>query len=314
MLFTLFANGFYFGVNGNFGGLHKGPRKFGPSSALSSDNKFKKDFEEELKKKFNVDLTLDDFLSKTGIDLARASAAVSTNAEEKEMAMTVLDNAEKTLEQLGKWSNFFNWSVGCGLGYRFMLSQKWFLDWGFFDFSKGFSFFTNFRVGKIYSDKWSFYGSVSPCVLMSTNLKDLYGIYRIYKSKRTIPEKTTTLSSGGFRWEAARKEPFTTQDVNAIFKSFGYTFPFIGLGFGLGAGASYRLSPRTSFVAEYNVQISYLDGYYAAYALAKRWAKDVKGLDDIKELEPIFKPFLSSRTIRQRISLGIEFHSSARDE
>ncbi|USO02459.1 MAG: hypothetical protein H6850_00460 [Alphaproteobacteria bacterium] len=266
LFFTLSANGFHFGGLANFGYVHYGPRQSDKTKKASDSLKL------EALRGYFLEIEKGEGIEKVAMD----SNLPGTYEDKKTIA--------NVLYKQTKWNKIFDWSFGLYLGYRWALPQQWFLDWNFLDFSKGFSFFTNFRLGKIYSNRLSFYGSISPCVLMAT---DSLKIIEAYRKK----------------------------DANKALKDLDYLVPFHGLGFGAGLGISYKISSGASFIAEYNLQISYFD-IYSSEMLQKK-LKNSMSEEDLKQynemLEPIIKPALSAEAIRHRISIGLEFHKANRD-
>jgi len=106
---------------------------------------------------------------------------------------------------------------------------------------------------------------------------------------------------------------YRKEDKHKVFEEeLGDRLPFLGLGAGVGVGFSYKIKPQISLIGEYNVQVSYCDLYSVLYNLAEK-RTDQEKIKVFLRNDAIIKPFLSSKAIRQRVTIGIEFHSSTRD-
>jgi len=197
-----------------------------------------------------------------------------------------------------------DWSLGICLGHRYALPKDFFLDWGYLDFSHGFSFST-LRFGKYLSDRWSIFGTCMPLTIMTD------GWIKILTLALKMNEKHTQ-DRGNNSNKGEMKQVFDDIELGA--EHFNYRFPImIAIGLGLGIGASYRISPRVSFIGQYILQVSYYDLAYIAASVGLHYAKKYNKMsaEESKFLEVAEESHgeLTNIThIRHRISIGIEFH------
>ena len=158
------------------------------------------------------------------------------------------------------------------LGYRKDLSKHIFLDWNFLDLSYGVSF-TTVGLGYDLFNTFSVYGMFSPLIFFHDfEIKEFF-------------LKARTLSQLFF----FKKDGFHAENI----------LPFMGLGVHFGLGVRYRLNRYMSIISQLTMQMSYFDAIYSAY-------------ESIGTPKPqiMKKLFFQKRMVRQRISVGIELHSS----